>query len=161
MKCSQCGHTMRPGEIEKYHYRECGLSNVYLGGLKQYVCPSCGETEVVIPNVEDLQSVIATNVATQPERLKPEEIRFLRVHLGFSGTDFASAIDVAPETVSRWENGRAQMEPPTEKLLRMLVRAKAGPFRDYEELALYASKRTKARSDRRFVPEKGHWKIAA
>ncbi len=162
MKCVQCGHATKSEKVPRYHYTECGLKNVYLNGLSARVCPECGETEVTFPNIEQLHGLIAGDLAVQAARLRPEEIRFLRVHLGFSGADFARKIGVTPSAVSRWENGKDQMEIPTERYLRVLILSKAGPFRDYDHLQDYGSKKVKARQPLEFSSHHGSdWKQLA
>mgnify|MGYP003580238130 CR=1 FL=1 len=129
MKCSQCGHAMKTRR-ENYLYRESGLSNVTLVGVEVSRCPHCGEHEAVIPKIEGLHRVIADAVARKVPRLTPEEIRFLRKYLGWSGGDFAEYMGVAPETVSRWENGSTPMGPLAERLLRLAVLSRE-PAGDY------------------------------
>jgi transcriptional regulator with XRE-family HTH domain len=54
----------------------------------------------------------------------------LRKYLGWSGSDFAEYMGVAPETVSRWENGSIPMGPLAERLLRLAVLSRQ-PANDY------------------------------
>lgn len=84
-------------------------------------CTRCGEYEVVIPNIEGLHRALALAIAGKEPRLSAEEIRFLRKYIGLSSGDFAQHIGVAPETVSRWENGKSPMSLTADRLLRMLV----------------------------------------
>ena len=100
MKCLECHVETKPVKIERYYYSECGLKNIYLTDVKAMECPHCNDQEVLLPNIENLHALIAKNIASQASRLKSEEIRFLRVHLGLSGIDFAQAVSVEPETVS-------------------------------------------------------------
>jgi transcriptional regulator with XRE-family HTH domain len=53
--------------------------------------------------------------------LDPDEIRFLRKYLGFSGAGFAAAVGASKETISRWENGKAKMNTAAERSLRLMV----------------------------------------
>lgn len=161
MKCLNCGQTMGKKKIDRYHYTECGLPKIYLKNMKALRCPSCDEEEVEVPNIEQLHAAIARDIALQKERLRPEEIRFLRAHLGFSGADFANAISVKPETVSRWENGRRLMDTTAEKFLRVLILSGAGPFREYEDLPAFASKQNKAQPTIRVFQDTRGWKTAA
>ena len=71
--------------------------------------------------IEDLHRAIAGAIVAKRPRLTPAEIRFLRKLLGWSGTDFAERVGVAPETVSRWETGAAPMGPTADRLLRLMV----------------------------------------
>ncbi len=120
MKCESCGARMKSGR-ENYRYTECGLDTVTLMNVEMRRCPECGEYEVDIPRMEELLRLIAQEVASKGPRLIPQEIRFLRKYLGFSGVDFAATLDVTPETVSRWETGKKQMSPVAERALRLMV----------------------------------------
>ena len=90
----------------------------------------CGEIEVGIPGIEGLHRAIAEALIAKPARLAPEEVRFLRKHLGLSSADFAAHMGTTPEAVSRWERGRAQMGPVADRLLRTLV-ALQKPVKDF------------------------------
>lgn len=46
------------------------------------------------------------------------------------GVDFAKRTGTKPETVSRWENGKAVMGPQADRLLRILV-ARETPVTEY------------------------------
>jgi len=118
MNCARCGRPMRTGR-ENYLYRECGLTTVTLVGIEVGRCRHCGEHEAIIPKIEPLHRIIAVTLARKVPRLAPEEIRFLRKHLGWSGGEFAAHLGVSAETVSRWENGAAAMGPVAERLLRL------------------------------------------
>lgn len=162
MKCLMCGHEMKKEKPEAYHYIACGLSKVYLKGVEILACanPDCGEEELIIPNIEKLHDLLAHEIASQKHKLLPEEIKFLRTHLGFSGVDFAKKMGVSPESVTRWEKGQVNMKESVEKLLRVLILTKAGPFRDYEVLESFASSARKTAIRRDFRKTKQEWLIA-
>jgi putative zinc finger/helix-turn-helix YgiT family protein len=160
MKCENCGAQMKSGR-ENYRYSECGLDTVTLANVEVRRCSACGEYEVDIPRMEELHRVIAQGVASKNARLTPQEVRFLRKYLGFSGVDFAATLDVTPETVSRWETGKKQMSPVAERALRLMVFVRA-PIDQYplERLAEVAQGeavplRMKLRESR------AHWKAEA
>lgn len=137
MKCLNCAASMTVTR-ENYKYAESGLSCVTLRGMDVARCATCGESEVAIPAIAELHQAIARVIVLKAERLVPEEIRFLRKHLGFSQPDIAARLGVAVETVSRWENDKERMSVPAEKLLRFLV-ARKEPIARYErELAKVA-----------------------
>jgi putative zinc finger/helix-turn-helix YgiT family protein len=106
---------------ENYNYAASGLPYVTLKGVEVRRCSKCGEHEVVIPKIEQLHQTIAMAVVSKKSRLMPAEVRFLRKHLGWSGADFARHMGVAPETVSRWENGREPMGGVADRLVRLMV----------------------------------------
>jgi len=120
MKCARCGKTPVVA-IGNYDYRECGLDYVTLVKVRVLHCSECGTRGVSLPRIEELHRVLARAVARAPWHLDGAEIRFLRKYLGFSGADFARAMGKAPETISRWEHGRAEMTEACERFLRLLV----------------------------------------
>lgn len=119
MKCPECGATTKVTR-EDHPYTEAGLPNVILRGVEIRLCPKCGERELVIPRIEQLHRELAFAFAGRKAHLTPAEIRFMRKYLGWSGKDFARAMGVTPEQVSRWENG-APMGATAERLLRLMV----------------------------------------
>jgi putative zinc finger/helix-turn-helix YgiT family protein len=160
MKCPQCGHAMKTARAN-YLYKECGLPNVTLVGIEVSRCPECGEHEAVIPKIEQLHRAIATSLARKVPGLTPDEIRFLRKHLGWSGGDFAAHMGVSAETVSRWENGAVNMGPAAERLLRLaaLTREPAGDY-SLEVLKEVAQKKA-ATQPLRMRVERGGWSCKA
>ncbi|HEX4422524.1 MAG TPA: type II TA system antitoxin MqsA family protein [Kofleriaceae bacterium] len=126
-----CRHEMVSSN-ENHRYTESGLSNVVLVGIEVRHCPHCGERMVSIPHIDELHRMIAMAVIRERSRLAPNEIRFLRKWLGWSGVDFAKHMGVAPETVSRWESVEAPkpMGGTAERLLRLAV-AHGQPIDEY------------------------------
>ena len=129
MKCMICGEAMFT-QRENYQYTASGLPYVTLQQVEVSRCPHCGETEVAIPHIEALHRAIATALVRKPARLTPEEIRYLRKYLGWSGADFAAHMGVTAETVSRWEHGTTPMGSTANRLLRLLVVTQV-PVQDY------------------------------
>src|SRR5581483_8752737 len=56
-----------------------------------------------------------------PVKLKGRDIRFLRWAMELTGRNLAKKLEVAAETISRWENDHDPINPASEKLLRLLV----------------------------------------
>lgn len=164
MKCMRCGAAMRTKRGE-YHYVDCGLADVVLGDMEISACLACDARSVAIPNVEGLHRAIAEDLAEKPEQLIPQEIRFLRKWLGFSGVDFAALVGKTPETVSRWESAAhpMAMDPAAERLLRLMVLTRE-PVKEYplERLGEMAKKKPKKRHRMRLErkPKRG-WKVTA
>jgi DNA-binding transcriptional regulator YiaG len=100
-----------------YHFTDSGLKNVFLVGIRYFVC-DCGRTLVEIPAVRQLLTLIARDLARKPLALAPEEIRFLRKRLGEKQVHFAAHIGVRPETLSRFETGETCANERTDKLIR-------------------------------------------
>jgi putative transcriptional regulator len=159
MECLVCGSKMNAKKNQLYHYTISGLSNIYLRGITVNSC-SCGEEEVEIPRMDELHQVIADDIAKQENKLLAEEVKFLRKHLGFSGKDFANFVKVAPETVSRWENGTLDMSETLERFLRLMVLARKHRVTNYAELDKMAEK-PKTNKKKILEVDHSHWQIAA
>ena len=131
MKCIECG---TPLECRRGAHRagDLGLSHVVLLNIEIRRCPSCGEEEVVIPRIEELNRTLAGLLIRKPAKLAGEEIRFLRKCLGWSGESFARRAGVERETVSRWENGRESIGAAADRFLRLAI-AHWQPVDDYEQ----------------------------
>jgi putative zinc finger/helix-turn-helix YgiT family protein len=160
MKCAECGTEMKDG-ITDYDYGISGLKNVILKGIPVSNCPHCGEEEIGIPNPFELEELLSQIIARQSQRLKPEEIRYLRTYLEFTGVDLAKIIAVTPETVSRWENGHEKMSVMSERFLRLLVIVKREPVPEQSILLQLAIEPSKATQKRIFKNKNRRWKEAA
>ena len=128
---------------ENFRYDASGLSGVTLKNVRVSRCQACGEWSVAIPRIDELHTAIAHAVVSKRTLLVPEEIRFLRKYLGWSGSDFAAHMGTTPESVSRWENGRLAMSLPADRALRLMVAVRE-PIQDYEldRLRAITSRRT-------------------
>lgn len=130
-RCVVCGGPVKTKREKVYRYAEGGLPHVILdNAVDVATCTKCGETFTGIPAIEGLHRAIAGGLIRKKRRLAPGEIKFLRKTLGWSGVDFAKRMGAAPETVSRWENGKAPMGAQADRLLRLLV-AREAPIGEY------------------------------
>lgn len=85
-----------------YHYRECGLDNVWLrNGYKEHDTPY--GKGVSITNVEGLLDVIALHLVQKEALLTGKELRFLRVQMGLSQKELGELQGVSAQMVSLWE----------------------------------------------------------
>lgn len=131
MRCPHCRRADMVVTRQNYKYAESGLPGITLRALEIRQCPDCGERLIVIPAIEVLHREIAYALINKPARLASEEVRFLRKWLGFSRLDLAEHIGVTPETVSRWETGKAPVGPTAERALRLMVAVRT-PVADYK-----------------------------
>lgn len=159
MKCIECGGTMKTRR-ENYRYDASGLP-VTLAGVEVSRCSKCGAHEVAIPHLEDLHRVIALAVISKSSRLAPQEIRYLRNFLDWSGAELARHVGVDASTVSRWENGQQAMGPVADRLLRLIVGCRQ-PERSYTVEKLTEVRAAPAKPVRIGVREaKGTWRADA
>jgi putative zinc finger/helix-turn-helix YgiT family protein len=105
-------------EENPYHFTDSGLSNVYLVGIRYFVC-ECGRILAEIPAAKQLMAIIARDLVWKPTALAAEEIRFLRKRLGEKQADFAKHIGVRAETLCRFETGETSTNERTDKLMRL------------------------------------------
>lgn len=161
MKCVECGSALVMSR-ENRRYAAGGLPQVVLVGVEVRRCPECGAEEIAIPRIEELHRVIAQAFIRKPTRLAGSEIRFLRKYLGWSGTDFASRMGTARETVSRWERGALPIGTQADRLLRLLV-ATSVPVKDYspEDLTHIKEQRTPTPARLSLTADREGWHVKA
>ncbi|RDV38736.1 helix-turn-helix domain-containing protein [Bradymonadaceae bacterium TMQ3] len=129
MNCLECNAPMNQHTDEvPYH----ALPGTLLRGVTHRTCPSCGASEVDIPRIAELNRTIARALICQRARLSGPQVRFLRKHLGLSGTDVAARMGVSKATVSRWESNKQHISPGHDRLLRLMV-AYEEPIENYAE----------------------------
>jgi len=122
MVCSNCGNEATR-TIGVYPFKECGLNNVTLIGVYLIECPSCGNVDPIIPDVNDLMRALAWYVSTQRFRLTGEDVRFLRKYLKMTGVEFANLLGVDNTTLSKWENHADPIGTANERLIRSVALA--------------------------------------
>jgi len=106
--------------IPKYHYRECGLDNVFVIGVKSMVDDD-GELVVSIPKVNQLHKAISIDLVCKPAMLSGKEIRYLRTEMGMTQGELAEFIHRDHQTIGRWERGECPVEATADTLLRLLA----------------------------------------
>jgi DNA-binding transcriptional regulator YiaG len=109
--------------LDEYEDDLIGIGNpvTLINAVYEERCEACGFTQKVIPDLDGLIAAVAASRALHPLKLRGEEIKFMRKALEVSAKDLAALMNVAPETISRWENNREPIAPGTEKFLRLLV----------------------------------------
>jgi putative zinc finger/helix-turn-helix YgiT family protein len=118
MKWLQCGSAVT-SKRENVPYK--ALPGTVLVGVSVSRCAHCGEYEIAIPAIDEINRALAQVVIRKPGRLSGAEVRFLRTYLGYSGVDFARLIHSDPASVSRWESDKQPIGHHTDLLLRAMV----------------------------------------
>lgn len=102
-----------------YHYRECGLDNVWLSNGYKVKETNYGEAVTVV-DVDGLVAALALNLTEKKGQLTGKEFRFLRLWLCMSQEGIARLMSVQEQSVSLWERtGRVTKQGDT--LVRLLV----------------------------------------
>lgn len=112
-------------ESEPYHYRQCGLADVYLVNGYERNCTAYGET-ITIHNIDELHRAIGTYLVEEKEHLTGAEIRFLRHELDLSQDMLGRLLGKTGQTVARWEKGQCAIDGSAVRLLRAYYEAKVG-----------------------------------
>lgn len=120
IRCEICGGSTEIRKGQTYHYKECGLNNVYLDNIELRVCKECGAVAPRLRRILDLHTTIARAVALKSGLLTGAEIRFLRKQLALSTQEWAALLRIDRATLSRWENGDQQIGPQSDALIRLL-----------------------------------------
>jgi putative zinc finger/helix-turn-helix YgiT family protein len=119
--CINCGHKLVTRR-ENHPYRS--LPGTVLVGVPVHRCPNCGESEVEIPMIDDLNRTLAASLIVKTSRLIGAEIRFLRGWLDYSSAEFARLLGSSPVTISRWEHDAQDISAHADLLLRALIAMK-------------------------------------
>lgn len=111
-------------QSSRYHYRECGLDNIYLvNGFEPVETPR--GIAVMIKDREGLHKAIATLIVREKRGMTGAEFRFLRHELNMTQQLVANLLKVDVQAVARWEKGNSAVPGPAQNLLRLLYEEKA------------------------------------
>lgn len=116
--CDACRVEKLATVEEPFHFLDSGLPNVYLVGIKYFVC-ECGNVVAEIPAIKQLMQLIARDLVTSPLDLTGVELRFLRKRLGKKASEYCTYLGVTPETLSRVEGGKQAISIQSQKLARL------------------------------------------
>ena len=116
--CTTCRVEKFATTEEPFHFLDSGLPNVYLVGIKYFVC-ECGNVVAEIPAVKQLMQLIARDLGTSPLDLTGAELRFLRKRLGKKASEYCKYLGFTPETLSRIENEKQEISIQSQKLARL------------------------------------------
>jgi hypothetical protein len=105
-KCAVCGGPLETTTSMENH-KVAG--QMFAVGFPVKKCGACGETFVEGEWAEDVELIIARHLALNGAR-SGEAFRYMRKALGMRATDLAALLDVAPETISRWETGERNVD---------------------------------------------------
>jgi len=132
MQCPSCdSKKAMKSTVIVHKFKESGLDNVTLTGVKEYRCENCGEAILDLGDVSQLTRAIAEALLRKKEVLSGEEIRYLRTHVGYSGEIFAKMLGLDKTSLSRIENNRSKVSNQVNMAVRYAVAGKLAD-RNYE-----------------------------
>ena len=130
---------VREGEqaaAKPYHYRACGLDDVYLLSGFERKETAYGPT-TFIHDVPGLHRAIGLNLTESPKPLSPREFRFLRKNMNLTQEHLAKRLRVDAQTVARYEKDQTSIPGATDTVLRMMFLLFACSKEERDELLAY------------------------
>ncbi len=123
----------------RYHYRECGLDNVYL--LNGFRFDKTPHGRVVhIEDMDDLHRAIGEFLVFERKKLTGREFRYLRHELNLSQRKLGLMLGVTELTVARWEKGECAIQGAADRMIRVLFGEQFGGNEAVKELLECLSK---------------------
>lgn len=102
-KCPTCGQvgtfTLRPTDATS-----CVGASRYVMEVPAWVCSACDEAIFSSETLSAMERAVTRELVASGAH-DPAALRWLRKAAELSGAELARLLGVAPETVSRWENG--------------------------------------------------------
>ena len=109
------------GENEKelYHYKGCGLDDVYLTSGYEIENTPYG-SGVRIRNMDELHKQIGLHLIKFRKSLSGKEIRFLRHQMGLTQSELARFFGCNVQQVARYEKDQNRLVGPADRMLRII-----------------------------------------
>ena len=109
------------GEDEKsvYHYKGCGLDDVYLKSGYDIEETPYGKG-VSVKNLDELHMQIGLYLVKFRKTLSGKEIRFLRHQMDLTQSELARFFGCSVQQVARYEKDQSNLSVPADRLLRIL-----------------------------------------
>ena len=103
-----------------YHYTECGLNYIYLkNGFDEHDTPY--GRAISIHDLDGLHRAIAMDIVKNRAVLSGDELRFLRIELGFSQKRLGDIVSRQAQTIALWEKGKQKIHEGADKFVRLVV----------------------------------------
>lgn len=110
---------MTNANTQAYHYKSCGLDNIYL--LNGFHIEDTEDGRLVsFEDIEGLHAVIAHRLVNHDAGLNGKEFRYLRKELELSQRELARFFGCDEQTVGRWERGESEVPGSADRLIRLL-----------------------------------------
>lgn len=104
---------------EPYHYKACGLDDVYL--LNGFTIE---ETDygrgVSVHNVEDLHQAIGFKIISDKKPLSAREFRFLRKQMDYTQEQLSKKLRVDVQTIARYEKEQTAIPGAVDAMIRII-----------------------------------------
>ncbi|GLQ15871.1 helix-turn-helix domain-containing protein [Maritalea porphyrae] len=126
MNKQQFYHNGTGKSAETYHYKECGLENIYLSNgfiFDEFE----GEQVVAVKDIDALHEAIGLHIVLERKVPSGKELRFLRAELDMTQAELATMLNVSSQSVARWEKEECEVNGGAVLALKLLFALKALP----------------------------------
>lgn len=120
MNC-ECGGTLEESTLATYDFSPLVGFAVELQHVPGLRCTKCHRTLLDGHVINLVLQLLMVAVTTQPGRLQRVQAKFLRKRLRMSQQALADRMNVARETVAKWECGDSEISPHHDFILRAVV----------------------------------------
>ncbi len=144
-----------------YHYRECGLRNVWLAnGYDEHETPY--GPGVAFHDVEGLHRTIARGLISKGGKLTGTELRFLRQEMGLSQAKLATMLGNDVQSIALWEK-RGTQPKMADRFIRAIYREQQEGNAHIREMIERLVDSDLEETDARLTLEQndGGWRVAA
>jgi DNA-binding XRE family transcriptional regulator len=120
-RCVECGG--RDLKRGKYEVSRVVAGRTYTARLPGEKCATCGRTYVHGPSLLKFELAIAVHLGEHGP-ISGEALTWIRIAVGLAGRELARLLGVRPETISRWENGKGDIDRKAWALVATLAAEK-------------------------------------
>ncbi len=106
--------------MAEHHYTECGLQNVYIGGISK-MTDDDGDDVILILAINQLHRVIAAGIVSHVKGMDGAELRFLRTEMGYTQAELAVLVHRDKQSIGRWERSEKEIDGSSEAVIRKLA----------------------------------------
>lgn len=106
--------------MNKYHYTECGLNNIYLINGFEIIKTEDGGEEVYIHDIHGLHKIIGRTLVFKRGLLAGNEIKFIRTTLDLSQKRLGELLGLDYQTILGWEKNKSPISKTADHFLKMI-----------------------------------------
>ncbi len=116
-RCPNCKANLNRKAVERARHV---AGHAFTARLPSQICSSCGTAYFADEDVASFDLHVAAKLA-EAGIADAAALKFMRKVTGLNGKEFAGLLEVRPETVSRWEQGRRPIDRSTYAIIRQLI----------------------------------------
>jgi DNA-binding transcriptional regulator YiaG len=106
--------------MNKYHYTECGLDNIYLTNGFEITKTKNGDKEIFIHDIHGLHKTIGNILVFKRGLLAGNEIKFIRTTLDLSQKSLGNLLGLDYQTVLGWEKNKFPISKTADRFLKII-----------------------------------------